>query len=126
MIRVKRLFLLPATKSVPRFSLDSCPDTTIVVALTRMAPRNEIRSALLVTHDYFPESEKHVSAVDAELLDKTFAEAYKNQLKGSDLLASVAIEGLGILQLWRDGFFGDWNLGRGRITLRIFHDGPGR
>ena len=126
MIRVKRLFSLPATQSVLRFSLDSCPNTTVVVALTRMAPRNDVRGALLVTRDYFPESEKHLSAVGAELLDKTYAEAYKNQLKGSDLLASVPIEGVGVLQLWRDGFVGDWNLGHGRVTLRIAHDGPGR
>ena len=122
---MKRLFLLPATKSVLRFSLDSCPDTTIVVALTRMAPRNDLRGALLVTQDYVPESEKHLSAVGAELLKKTFVEAYKIQLKGSDLLASVSIEGVGMLQLWRDGFVGDWNLGHGRVTLRISHDGPG-
>ncbi|KAM0703743.1 hypothetical protein Q7P35_009682 [Cladosporium inversicolor] len=124
MIRVKRLFSFPVTQFVLKFSLEDFQDTAIVVALIRMVPENDIRGALLLTQNSYVESEKHLSVVGTGLLDKTLAEGYRNQSKRTDRLARVPVEGVGMLELWRDGFVGDWNLGHGRVTLRISGDGP--
>jgi hypothetical protein len=124
MIRVRRLFSFPASQIVLRFSLENCENTAIVVALTRMVPQNDIRGALLVTEKSYVESDKHLFAVGTELLNKTFAEAYKDELEALDCLASVPVEGVGMLELRRDGFVGDWSLGHGLVTLRISNESP--
>jgi len=123
MIRVKRLFALPANKFVLKFSLKSCPENAIVVALSRAMIGQEIRGALFLTPKSLVECDKQLSVVGAELLNKTVDEGYDRQAKKTDCLASMPVDGV-ILELRRDNFVGDWNVGHGRVTLRISHDGP--
>ena len=124
MVRVKRLFSIRPNQFVLKFSLDSRQDTAIVMALTRTIPGRQIRGALLTTHKSQVESEQQLSAIGAEILNSTSPQTYDNQLMRTDRLAFMPVEGVGIFELWYDGFVGDWALGHGRITLRISHDGP--
>ncbi|GAB7323774.1 hypothetical protein MBLNU13_g07231t1 [Cladosporium sp. NU13] len=123
MIRVRRRLSSPATQVVLRFSLDNYQNTAMVVALTRILPKGDIRGALIVTQTSFVESEEHLSTLGAEILGQTFTQTYENQLTDHDRLASVPVEGVGMLELWRDGFVGDPNLGHSLVTLRISDDG---
>lgn len=124
MIRVKRLLSFPSKQFVLRFLLESSQHIAIVVALTRTMPNDHIRGALLITERSCVETEKQLSTMGAQLLDETFVEAYNNDLVGKKRLAFVPLEGTGVLELWHDGFIGDYYLGHSRVTLRIIHDGP--
>lgn len=126
MVRVRRFHSSQASQFVLRFSLECCQNIAIVVALTRMMHRSDIRGALLVTQKSLVESEEDLSTMGADILKKTFTEAYKTQLEESGRLAFAYLEGVGMLELWPDGFVGDWNLGHGLITLRISGHGPSK
>ena len=127
MIRAKRLLSFPPRKLVLKFSVDCIRDILIVVVLARMVHGGGIRGALLVVPKPDVESEKQLRDTGAKLLKEryeTFVEACNNESAGNNRLAFVKLEGLGMLELWRDGLVGDGNLGHSRVTLRITHDGP--
>lgn len=144
MIRVKRLLSFPSRVFVLRFSLADLlrrrwtprsNDTlayanrrksSLVVALTHQMPHGNIRGALSISGSPIAETEEQLLAVGERLLSsESFAESYSNDSQGDKRLDAVCVEGMEVLELWREGCIGDRKLSHRRITLRVVHKAGG-
>jgi hypothetical protein len=141
MIRVKRLLSFPSTIFVLRFSLADLlknrwmiitedsptpsdrPIDSLVVALTHQMPHGNIRGALSVSESPPAETEQQLLVTGEELLSReSFAESYWDNLVGDKCLDTVCVEGMEVLELWREGCIGDRKLSHKRLTLRVTHN----
>jgi hypothetical protein len=110
----------PQPEFMLNFSLDGIDDIAIAMVVGGRSSSGYFKAVLLVTGTPRMETESELFNRGGDLM------FWANHLYGTKdhiCLASVPLDGVGKLELWRDGYVGDWKMGQTRLTLRLIQHG---